>query len=121
MQLAPVGNLLGIERCVVMRGSCLDGVVLRREGLDDDLSAEDTPPSPSGYLAEELKSPLPGAEVGQVQAGIGTDDPHQGYRRYIQRLVGGYYYPDCRSCGFSLSGFLGILQAEGKAWDRTET
>ena len=86
MKLPPVGNFLLIKSGVVVAGGRLYGVVLRGKGLDDDPAAGRTPPRPARHLAQELESPLAGAEIRQVQAGIGADHAHQRHRGYVQSL-----------------------------------
>ncbi len=70
----PSAKLLSIEGRVVVRACERDRVVIRKEGLDDDPSGLIPPPCTPRHLRQKLECPLPGAEVGEVETQIGSDD-----------------------------------------------
>jgi len=53
-----------VKVLVILCGCCLNSVVFRLEGLDDDLSVAGAVPGPSCNLKTELECPLTCAIVG---------------------------------------------------------
>jgi len=98
VELAAVGNLLLIKRSVVMLQRCLNGIVLRVKGLDDDPATQYTPPGSTSHLGKKLEAPFCSAKIGQVKTGIGTDHTDQCYLRQIKSL--GYHLSADKYIGF---------------------
>ena len=69
-----------------MSGGRLNGIVLWRIGLNDNLPPQSTTPCPAGNLTQQLKSPFPGTEIRQVQRRVSTNYPDQGNQWQIQSL-----------------------------------
>ena len=67
-------HLLQGEAFEVMLGGEPDRMVLRREGLDDDLPGLLAPAGATRHLSHELEGPLEGPEISLVQRGVGRDD-----------------------------------------------
>ena len=78
VKLTAEGDFLIVKESIVMFGGGLDGIVLWRIGLDNGLPSQWAAPGPSGHLAQQLKSPLAGAEIGQVQTAISVNHAHHG-------------------------------------------
>ena len=77
-ELAAELDLALVHRAVVVGGGGLDGVVLRRVGLDDDAAAARPAAGAAGDLLQELERALAGAEVREVQSDVGGDDADEG-------------------------------------------
>lgn len=78
VELAAKGDFLIVKESIVMFGGGLNGIVLWRIGLDNGLPSQWAAPRPSGHLAQQLKSPLAGAEIGQVQTAISINHAYHG-------------------------------------------
>jgi len=63
MKLASIVDFLFVEGEVIMACRRPDGIVVGGEGLNDYMTAQRPSPGSAGHLAQELESPLPGAEV----------------------------------------------------------
>src|SRR6185436_10988570 len=72
-----VPDLIAVEARVVAAGGVAEGVVSREEGLQDHPPRAVSPPGAPRDLSEELEGALGGAKVGNVEAGVRADDPHQ--------------------------------------------
>lgn len=101
VKLSAVGNLLMIERSIIVLQCRLDGIVPGVEGLDDDPATQYTPPGSAGHLGKKLEAPLSGAEIGQVEACIGANYSDQGNPGQIKSL--GYHLGADKYIGFMLS------------------
>ena len=84
--LAPKGDLVFVKALIVVSTRRLNGRVVGRVGLDDDLAPQDASPGAPRHLGQQLESPLPGAKVGQVDDRVGGDDAHQGHAGQVQAL-----------------------------------
>ena len=63
-----------------------DRGVVGRVGLHEHPAGPIAPPGASGHLRHELKGPLGGAEVGQMQRRVGVDHPHQRHVGEVEPL-----------------------------------
>lgn len=66
---------LGEPLVIVGKGGP-DGEVVRKRGLNEDLPPKAPSARPPGNLAQELKGPFAGPEVGKMDPDIGVDDPY---------------------------------------------
>ncbi len=69
-----------------MSGGSDDRVVIGMIGLEDDPPAQQAPARPPGHLGQQLERALAGAEVGQVEGGVGRDDADDGHQRQVEPL-----------------------------------
>ncbi len=70
-------------------------------GLNDYLSRNLASAAPPGDLCEQLEGSLPGAEIREVQRGIGGEDSDQAHFREIQPLA--HHLSPQKEIGFTLS------------------
>ena len=77
LQLLPSRDFLSVETSIIMVLSGQYAVVLWIVGLYNNLTRRLASACPSSYLSEEVKSPLPGAEIGQIQGNVRRNDAHQ--------------------------------------------
>ena len=86
VQLAPELQFLVVETHEIMAPGALDRRVERGEGLHINLPFHIPSPRAAGDLRQQLKGPLRGAEIGQVQREVGVDDAHEGHVGEVQPL-----------------------------------
>ncbi len=60
--------------------------MVRVERLEDHLARLVPPTRPTRYLGQQLKGPLAGTKIREIEGQVGTDHPHQGNARKIVSL-----------------------------------
>lgn len=76
--LATKGDFLPIKGGVVVLGGTSDGIVLRVVTLHNDMPRQRSSTCPARNLTQDLEGALAGSEIGEMEANVGINHPHQG-------------------------------------------